>query len=104
MDNLKPFDPTEIDETLTKVVTHEGKNYLLFPFVNALNAEPRFNSVNYAIGGSAASVADFEALAALVRKAGNQGEWCISFNTPWLLTREAAAPITLRSAGGRPRR
>src|SRR5271163_3763193 len=98
MDNIKPFDPDEIDETLTRVVTHGGGTYLIFPYINATGSAPQFNSVSCPIEGPAATVQDFHVLSALVVAAGKGASWGISFNTPWLLSLADAAP---RSPHGR---
>ena len=85
MDSLKPFDPIDIDETLTRVATHGGERYLLFPYISAIGTAPRFDSIGYVIDGPSATIEDFRALSALVRKAGENQAWFISFNTPWLI-------------------
>lgn len=85
MDSLKPFDPNDIDETLTRIVAHRGKRYLLFPFINAIGTAPKFDSISHVIDAPSATVKDFLALSGLVRQAGEGLGWFISFNTPWLL-------------------
>jgi len=85
MNDSKPFDPADIDETLTRVVAHGGRTHLLFPFINGITAEPRYNSIGMVIAGYAASVQDFQALTAMVRKASEGAMWRILFNTPWLV-------------------
>lgn len=85
MNDSKPFDPADIDETLTRVVTHGGRTHLLFPFINGITAEPKYNSIGMMIAGSAAGVQDFHALTLMVRKAGEGAVWRILFNTPWLV-------------------
>ena len=45
MGNFKPFDPAEIDETLTRVLTHGGATHLLFPYLSAIGPVPKFSSV-----------------------------------------------------------
>jgi hypothetical protein len=57
--NLKPFDPDEVDETLTRVVMHGGITYLLFPYIDALGNAPKFDSIHCAIAGPAATIQDF---------------------------------------------
>jgi hypothetical protein len=101
MDNLKPFDPDEIDETLTRVVTHGRETFLLFPFISAVGPVPKFNSISCVIKGNAATVQDFAALAALVAEAGANGGWAISFNTPWLLPAGQTVSVNPRGAHGR---
>jgi hypothetical protein len=86
IDDLKPFDPAEVDETLTRVVVHGGNTYLLFPYVNATRAEPEYRSIGMAIAGPAATVQDFNGLTALLQKAGQGVLWRIVFNTPWLIS------------------
>ena len=81
----KPFDPADIDETLTRVVTYAGKTHLLFPFVNGIGAEPKYNSIGMVISGSAATVKDFQALTLMASRAGEGAAWRIVFNTPWLI-------------------
>jgi hypothetical protein len=102
--NLKPFDPNDVDETLTRVVMHRGRTHLLFPYVDALASAPKFNSIHCVIDGPAATVEDFTALAALIRLGRQQGEWFISFNTPWLMTADDAGKVTHRVSAPRPQR
>jgi hypothetical protein len=85
MNDSKPFDPADIDETLTRVVAHGGKTHLLFPFVNASTSEPEYSSIGIVIAGSVATVQDFHQLTSLARKAGEGAAWRIVFNTPWLV-------------------
>ena len=96
MENLKPFDPADIDETLTRVVSRGGHTYLLFPYIEAIGAAPKFNSVGRVIAGPAATIADFTALSALVKQAAKQAKWFISFNTPWLVGSSQAQEIAQR--------
>ncbi len=70
MSDSKPFEPADIDETLTRVVTHGGKTHLLFPFVNGVAAEPKYSSIGMVIAGSAATVQDFQALASMAQESG----------------------------------
>ena len=83
--DLKPFDPADIDETLTRVVVHDAKTYLLFPYVDGLGAEPKYHSIGMVIAGPAATVADFRELTLRLKRAGNAAAWRIVFNTPWLV-------------------
>lgn len=85
MDSLKPFDPNDIEETLTRIVTHRGERYLLFPFINAVGTAPKFESISYVIAGPSATIEDFAALSGLALRAAENLGWFISFNTPWLM-------------------
>jgi hypothetical protein len=85
MSDSKSFDPADIDETLTRIVTHGGKTHLLFPYVNGVTPEPKYTSIGMVIAGSAASVQDFQALTLMARRAGEGAAWRIVFNTPWLV-------------------
>jgi hypothetical protein len=104
MENLKPFDPAEIDETLTRIVSRAGHTYLLFPYIEAIGAVPKFNSVGRMITGPAATIADFAALSAQVNQAAQQAQWFISFNTPWLVGQSEAQQIVQRPAVPRGKR
>jgi hypothetical protein len=104
MHNLKPFDPEDIDETLTRVVVHGDKTYLLFPFIDGRSAPPRFTSVSQVIAGPTASLGDFSALSALVKQAGETAVWFISFNTPWLLSVTTAGEIKIKGLQSRTER
>jgi hypothetical protein len=97
MSDSKPFDPADIDETLTRVVTHAGKTHLLFPFINGMGAEPKYNSIGVLIAGSSASVKDFQSLTLMAKRAGEGAAWRIVFNTPWLIRPS-------EDAGGRERK
>ena len=85
INDLKPFDPADVDETLTRVVVHGGKIHLLFPFVNGTGAEPQYNSIGMVIAGHAATVQDFQELTLKIKIAGEGAAWRIVFNTPWLI-------------------
>jgi hypothetical protein len=94
--DMKPFDPAEVDESLTRIVSHHDKTYLLFPYINATKNEPQYNSIGFVIAGTAASVQDFHNLTALLIKAGDGFLWRIVFNTPWMIR-------TPQEGGGAPR-
>ena len=96
MENRKLFDPNDIDETLTRVITHGGNTYLLFPYINGTGFTPKFNSVSVVISGPTSTLQDFTALSAAVTQARENGEWFISFNTPWLITAAEADEIRNR--------
>jgi hypothetical protein len=85
MSDSKPFDPADIDETLTRVVAHAGKTHLLFPYLSGIGSEPKYSSIGMVIAGSAATVQDFHTLTSMARKAGEGAAWRIVFNTPWLV-------------------
>jgi hypothetical protein len=85
MSDSKPFDPADIDETLTRIVTHGGKTHLLFPYVDGVATEPKYNSIGKVIAGPAATVQDFQALTLMAKRAGAGAAWRIVFNTPWLV-------------------
>jgi len=85
MSDSKPFDPADIDETLTRVVAHAGKMHLLFPYVDGIASEPKYTSIGIVITGSAATVQDLHKLTSMARKAGEGAAWRIVFNTPWLV-------------------
>lgn len=104
MGDFKPFDPDEIDETLTRVVTHGRTTYLLFPYIQGTGAVPKFNSISRVIAGAAATAQDFSALSALVKQAGSSAVWLISFNTPWLMPVAELENVEQRPPHGKPNR
>lgn len=104
MENRKPFDPADIDESLTRVITHGGHTYLLLPYINATGLTPKFNSVGYVIRGQAPTPEDYAALSGLARQAADGAEWFISFHTPWLLTPEEGDTIRQRRLVPKPKR
>ena len=104
MQNLKPFDPDDIDETLTRVVTHGQNTYLMFPYIDATGLAPTFSSIDHVIDGTAATIDDFLSLSALLKQAGEDCRWFISFNTPWLMPPSEAAAIAERQLQSRGKR
>jgi uncharacterized protein YegL len=97
MENLKPFDPQDIDESLTRIVTHGGHVYLMFPYVSGIDAVPRFESLSITIAGPTATAEDLSKLTDLVKNTGSDGAWFISFSTPWRVRAEDVQ--NLRSRG-----
>ena len=104
MENRKPFNPMHIDESLTRLITHGGHTYLMFPYINATGMTPKFNSVSFVIHGPTATVEDYAALSALAKEAAERAEWFISFNTPWLITPAEAEAIRQRRFVPKPKR
>jgi hypothetical protein len=98
MENLKQFDPQDIDESLTRVVAHGGVFYLMFPYISALKAAPHFDSLSVTIAARAATVEDFSKLSDLVKNSGKGGEWFISFSTPWLVRAEEVQDLRSRGS------
>jgi hypothetical protein len=87
MDNLKPFDPADIDESLLRIVSHGGRRYALFPYVDATGAAPEFKSVRHLIDRDQITLNELSELSALVKRRGENAEWFLQFNTPWLVNR-----------------
>ena len=104
MDNLKPFDPDDIDKSLTRVIPHGRSTYLLFPYINAIHTTPRFESLSCVIAGPAPTAQDFAALSTLARKTADQAGWCISFNTPCLISPAEAEGLGHRRSARSARR
>jgi hypothetical protein len=104
VENRKPFNPTDIDESLTRVITHGGHSYLMFPYINAIGMTPKFCSVSFVLNGPTATGEDYAALSALAKQAAERAEWFISFNTPWLITPAEADTIRQRRMVPKPKR
>jgi hypothetical protein len=104
MENRKPFNPIDIDESLTRLITHGGHMYLMFPYINATGMTPKFNSIGFVIHGPTATVEDYAALSTQAKQAADHAEWFISFNTPWLITPAEAETIRQGRLGVKPKR
>lgn len=103
MDNLKPFDPRDLDASLIRLVGFGGKHYALFPFVDATGPLPEFRSVRLLIREPAISARELAELAVLAKRRGENATWFIQFSTPWLLGKtdanhtEQRSPVDKRS-------
>lgn len=104
MRDFKPFDPDDVDQSLVRVVTYGGKHYVLFPYIDAVGPVPKFNSVAQVIAGPAATTGDLKALSLLVRQAGENAAWFISFTTPWRVRPSEGDSIKQRKAIARGKR
>jgi hypothetical protein len=104
MENRKPFNPMDIDETLTRLITHGGHTYLMFPYINATGMTPKFNSIGFVISGPTATIEDYASLSVQAKQAADRAEWFISFNTPWLITLAEAETIRQRRMVPKPKR
>jgi hypothetical protein len=104
MENRKPFNPMDIDESLTRLIAHGGHTYLMFPYINAIGMTPKFNSIGFVIKGPTATIDDYTTLSTLAKQAADRAEWFISFNTPWLITPAEAETIRQRRFGSKPKR
>jgi len=104
MENRKPFNTSDIDESLTRLIAHGGHIYLMFPYINAIGMTPKFNSIGFVIKGPTATIDDYTALSTLAKEAADRAEWFISFNTPWLITAAEAETIRQRRMGSKPKR
>ena len=101
MSNLKLFDPNDIDESLLKLVEHEGKHHVLLPFVDATGAAPEYRSLGQPTEHGAIRMPDLAALTAAMRaRAAGTAIWFILFNTPWLLA-EADGQAILQAKAAR---
>lgn len=97
MDNLKPFDPQDIDASLIRLVSLGAKRYALFPFVDATGAVPEFRSVCLPIQQSNITATELAELAALAKRRGENAAWFIQFSTPWLVGKAEADGAGQRS-------
>ena len=104
MRDFKPFDPDDVDQSLVRVVMYGGKHYVLFPYIDVVGAMPKFNSVSQVIAGPTATTGDLKALSLLVRQAGENAAWFISFTTPWRVRPAEADTIKQRKAIARGKR
>jgi len=89
----------DIDESLTRLISHGGHTYLMFPYINATGMTPKFNSIGFVIKGQSATVEDYASLSTQAKQSADRAEWFISFNTPWLITSAEAETIRQRRLG-----
>ena len=94
----------DIDESLTRLITHGGHTYLMFPYINAIGMTPKFNSIGFVIKGPSPTIDDYAALSTLAKEAAERAEWFMSFNTPWLITPAEAESIRQRRMVPKPKR
>ena len=99
MNNLKLFNPDDIDESLVKLVAFAEKRFLLFPFIDATGAAPEYRSLGYATEHSNIRVEDLAELTARMKRRAEGAVWYMLFNTPWLLRHADADAAQKRSPG-----
>jgi hypothetical protein len=81
------FDPeTALDETWAYVVSHKGKNFALFAYINALTPVPALASVCHQIDGTTITEEEVRELGALIKQRGGDGGWVFDGVYPWLVT------------------
>ncbi len=97
MDNLKPFDPDDIEESLLRLVAYDGRHYALFPYIDVTGSAPEYKSVRHPIARESISAAELGALSAQVKQLGKDAEWHISFSTPWRIKPSDGEAIRQRS-------
>jgi hypothetical protein len=97
VENLKPFDPRDLDESLVRLVSFGEKRYALFPFVDATGTQPEFRSVCLMIQNSNITAGELADLAAHAKRRGENAAWFIQFSTPWLVAKADADGATQRS-------
>jgi hypothetical protein len=97
MNNLKPFSPEDIDESLVKLVAFADKRFLLFPFIDATGAAPEYRSLGYPTDHNAIRVEDLTEMTSRMKRRAEGAVWYILFSTPWLLRTSDADAAQKRS-------
>ena len=111
------FNPeTDINETWIYVVNHVGKNFALFPYINAMSPVPALASICHQIDGKEITKEERRELAALIKQQYPGGAWAWDGVFAWLVTplewnnvmrreivRQKSQPLTA-SRKGTPRR
>ena len=99
MNNLKIFNPEDIDESLVKLVVFADKRFLLFPFIDATGATPEYRSLGYPTEHNTIRVEDLTEMTARMKRRAEGAVWYILFSTPWLLRHADADAAQKRSPG-----
>lgn len=73
MNNLKPFNPEDIDESLVKLVAFADKRFLLFPFIDATGATPEYRSLGYITDHNSIRVEDLAEITARMKRRAERG-------------------------------
>jgi hypothetical protein len=97
MNNLKPFSPEDIDESLVKLVVFADKRFMLFPFIDATGAVPEFRSLGYPTEHNAIRVEDLTEMTSRMKRRAEGAVWHILFSTPWLVRHSDADAAQKRS-------
>jgi hypothetical protein len=81
------FNPdTDLDENWVCVVSHGGKTFALFAYINAMTPVPCFASVCHQIDGAAITDEELRELAALIKQCAYYGGWVFDGSYPFLVT------------------
>lgn len=99
MNNVKIFNPEDIDESLVKLVAFADKRFLLFPFIDATGAAPEYRSLGYPTEHNTIRIEDLTEMAARMKRRAEAAVWYILFSTPWLLRHADADAAQKRSPG-----
>ena len=99
MNNIKLFNPEDIDESLVKLVAFADKGFLLFPFIDATGAAPEYRSLGYPTEHNTIRVEDLAEMTARMKRRAEDAVWYILFSTPWLLRHADADAAQKRSPG-----
>lgn len=99
MNNLKAFNPDDIDESLVKLVAFADKRFLLFPYIDATGAAPEYRSLGYATEHNTIRLEDLTEMTVRMKRRADGAVWYILFSTPWLLRHADADAAQKRSPG-----
>lgn len=81
------FNPeTDLDDAWVHVVSHEGKNFALFPYINATTLVPALASICHRIDGKEITKEERRELAALIKQHRPGGAWAFDGVFAWLVT------------------
>jgi hypothetical protein len=77
---------TELEDAWVYVVSHDGKNFALFPYINAMTPVPALASICHQIDGKEITKEERRELAALIKQHHPGGAWAFDGVFAWLVT------------------
>jgi|ERR1700733_4088234 len=81
------FNPeTDLDDAWVYVVSHGGKNFAPFPYINAMTPIPALASICHQIDGTEITKEERRELAALIKQHYPGGAWVFDGVFAWLVT------------------
>jgi hypothetical protein len=96
------FNPeTSLDDAWVYVVSHDGKNFALFPYINALTPVPALASICHQIDGTEITKEERRELAALIKQHYPGGAWVFDGVFAWLVTPMEWNNVAQRQAANR---
>lgn len=76
----------DLDDAWVYVISHDGKHFALFPYINAMTPVPALASICHQIDGKEITKKERSELAALIKQHQPGGAWVFDGVFAWLVT------------------